>query len=84
MKACRELSQNERELEAKHEEYVEKRKFMNQQWNEMRRKESLLRESFIKFDNFVKENYEKRLRAQRKINEEKERQKIYENQVILF
>ncbi|XP_008545275.1 coiled-coil domain-containing protein 42 homolog [Microplitis demolitor] len=81
LKACRELSQNERELEAKHEEYVEKRKFMNQQWNEMRRKESLLRESFIKFDNFVKENYEKRLRAQRKINEEKERQKIYENQI---
>lgn len=57
---------------------------MDQQWAEMRRKESLLRESFIKFDNFVKENHEKRLRAQRKINDEKDCQKIYQNQVIFF
>ncbi|XP_074110792.1 coiled-coil domain-containing protein 42 homolog [Cotesia typhae] len=81
LKACRELSQNEKELDAKHEEYEEKRKFIDQQWAEMRRKESLLRESFIKFDNFVKENHEKRLRAQRKINDEKDCQKIYQNQI---
>ncbi|XP_011310181.1 coiled-coil domain-containing protein 42 homolog [Fopius arisanus] len=74
MKARRDLSQAEQELEIKRVEHENKRHDMDQQWAEMRRKQNLFRESFVKFDQFVQENKEKRERAERKIKEEKERQ----------
>ncbi|KAK0080452.1 hypothetical protein PV325_013946, partial [Microctonus aethiopoides] len=60
LKARRELLQAQDELDAKRTEYNEKRQYMDQQWEELRRKEISLRESFIKFDKFVRENREKR------------------------
>lgn len=74
LKARRELLQAQDELDAKRTEYNEKRQYMDQQWEELRRKEISLRESFIKFDKFVRENREKRERAELKLNEQKERQ----------
>ncbi|KAK9305487.1 hypothetical protein QLX08_003502 [Tetragonisca angustula] len=69
-----ELAKTEERLHAKWAEQEKKRKFMDEQWNEMRRQELVLRESFIKFNRFVRENQEKRDRADTKIKEERDRQ----------
>lgn len=47
---------------------------MDEQWEEARKQQLLLRDSFIKFNTLVKENVEKRERAEQKIKEEHERQ----------
>lgn len=54
---------------------------MDEQWQHMRRQELILRESFIKFNRFVKENQEKRDRADTKIKEERERQTIRQEEI---
>ena len=82
VKSRRELCLVETELEAKKRERDSKRNTMDQQWTELRHKEDLLRQSFIKFNKFVKENKEKRERANIKISEEKERQKKCWQEVI--
>ncbi|XP_017762535.1 PREDICTED: coiled-coil domain-containing protein 42 like-2 [Eufriesea mexicana] len=69
-----ELAKTEERLRAKWVEQEKKRKFMDEQWDEMRRQELVLRESFIKFNRFVRENQEKRDRAESKIKEERDRQ----------
>ncbi|XP_043282034.1 coiled-coil domain-containing protein 42 like-2 [Venturia canescens] len=69
----RELSRTENELEEKKLEREKKRIIMTKEWTDLRRKEELLRQSLIKFNKFVKENNEKRERAQHKIAEERER-----------
>lgn len=69
-----ELAKTEERLRAKWVEQEKKRKFMDEQWDEMRRQELFLRESFIKFNRFVRENQEKRDRADSKIKEERDRQ----------
>ncbi|XP_034171605.1 coiled-coil domain-containing protein 42 homolog [Osmia lignaria lignaria] len=69
-----ELAKVEKKLQAKWVEQEKKRKIMDEQWREMRLQESILRESFIKFNRFVRENQEKRERAEMKIKEERERQ----------
>ncbi|XP_017884313.1 coiled-coil domain-containing protein 42 homolog [Ceratina calcarata] len=69
-----ELSRAEERLHLKWAEQERKRKIMDKQWDQMRRKELVLRESFIKFNRFVRENQEKRDRAEAKIKEERERQ----------
>ncbi|XP_023289087.1 coiled-coil domain-containing protein 42 like-2 [Orussus abietinus] len=74
VKTRRELNSADVALKIKREEQHTKRKIMDQQWDELKSKEKLLRQSFIKFNKFVKENYEKRDRAEHKINEEYERQ----------
>lgn len=55
---------------------------MDEQWQQMRNQELIFRESFIKFNRFVKENQEKRDRADIKIKEERERQTIRQEEVI--
>lgn len=82
LKSRRELALADNELEAKLIQYVDKRKYMKQQWTEIQRKEALLRESLIKFNKFVTESREKRQRAQRKIDEEKKRQEKYRKEVL--
>lgn len=77
-----ELEKTEARLHAKWLEQQKKRKFMDEQWEQMRRQELILRESFIKFNRFVKENQEKRDRADIKVKEERERQTIRQEEVI--
>ncbi|XP_063987511.1 coiled-coil domain-containing protein 42 homolog isoform X2 [Diachasmimorpha longicaudata] len=84
MKAQRDLTQAEQELEVKRVEHENKRHDMDQQWAEMRRKQNVFRESFVKFDQFVQENREKRERADRKIKEEGERQKKCEEDIKIL
>lgn len=74
MRARRELAQAENELQEKFIDQKTKRMNMDQQWSELRSNEQSLRQSFIKFNKLVKENCEKRERAENKIKEERERQ----------
>ena len=71
----------EEKLHAKWDEQERKRKVMDDQWREMRRQELILRESFIRFNKFVRENQEKRERAELKIKEERARQTIRREEV---
>ena len=74
MRARRELALAEKELQEKCMEQKIQRKNMDQLWEELRSNEQSLRQSFIKFNKLVKENHEKRERAENKIKEERERQ----------
>lgn len=71
----------EEKLHAKWDEQERKRKVMDDQWKEMRHQELILRESFIRFNKFVRENQEKRERAELKIKEERERQATRKEEV---
>lgn len=75
IKTRRELAQIEEILKEKQAEREIKRKHMDEQWEEARKQQLLLRDSFIKFNTLVKENVEKRERAEQKIKDEYERQK---------
>lgn len=68
------MAQVEEILKEKQAEREIKRKHMDEQWEEARKQQLLLRDSFIKFNTLVKENVEKRERAEQKIKEEHERQ----------
>ncbi|XP_015183988.1 PREDICTED: coiled-coil domain-containing protein 42 homolog isoform X1 [Polistes dominula] len=81
IKARRDLNISEQKLREKWIEQEEKRKEMDEQWNNLREQELIFRESFIKYNTFVKENQEKRQRAKRKISEERERQTKYQEDV---
>ncbi|XP_001605965.2 coiled-coil domain-containing protein 42 homolog [Nasonia vitripennis] len=81
MRVRRELLTADLELQAKREEHQQRRELADRQWQELREKENLLRRSFLRFDEFVKENREKRERAVRKTRDEKERQKIREAEI---
>lgn len=74
IKTRRELAQVEEILKEKQADREIKRKHMDEQWEEARKQQLLLRDSFIKFNTLVKENVEKRERAEQKIKEEHERQ----------
>ncbi|XP_012138285.1 coiled-coil domain-containing protein 42 like-2 [Megachile rotundata] len=74
VRARSDLTKVEEKLREKWVEQEKRRKLMDEQWAEMRLQESILRESFIKFNRFVRENQEKRERAEAKIKEERERQ----------
>ncbi|XP_033223512.1 coiled-coil domain-containing protein 42 homolog [Belonocnema kinseyi] len=74
MRARRELAQAENELQEKCIDQKTRRKNMDQQWSELKSKEQSLRQSFLKFNKLVKENCEKRERAENKIKEERDRQ----------
>lgn len=80
-KCRRESCLAEMELETKRLEEETKRSLIDQQWTELEHKQELLRQSFIKFNKFVKENNDKRERANHKIGEEKERQAKCNQQV---
>ncbi|PSN41292.1 hypothetical protein C0J52_09876 [Blattella germanica] len=58
----------------KWEESHDNREKLDRQWQELRENEESLRQAFIQFNKFVKENLEKRIRAEKKIEEEHELQ----------
>lgn len=70
VKARRELTLAEKQLVDKQQEEALKRKEMDNNWSELRRKELIFRQSFQKFNKFAKENEDKRVRAEHKITEE--------------
>lgn len=77
----RELAQVDEALREKWAERENRRKDMDEQWEEARNQALLLRESFVKFDQLVRENVEKRERAEQKIKEEHERQEKFKREV---
>lgn len=76
-----ELVRVEELMKEKRAEQKIKRKHMDTLWEEAREQDLLLRQSFVKFDILVKENVEKRERAEQKIKEENVYQKKYTNEV---
>ncbi|KAL6259066.1 hypothetical protein P5V15_008987 [Pogonomyrmex californicus] len=81
IRARQELAQVEETLKEKQAEQEIKRKCMDEQWEEARKQQLQLRQSFIKFNTLVKENVEKRERAEQKINEEHKRQEKYKREI---
>ncbi|CAH1111857.1 unnamed protein product [Psylliodes chrysocephalus] len=65
------LQFTEKMLAQRRKNLADMRKDLDQQWKELDEKETDLRNSFKTFDAFVKENNNKRERAQKKINEDK-------------
>ncbi|KAL1502788.1 hypothetical protein ABEB36_007885 [Hypothenemus hampei] len=75
----RALDKTTKKLETKRNDYHDKRKIVQEQWKDLAQKEASLRENFIKFNQFVKENQEKKERAAIKIveqNQLKEKRQI--------
>lgn len=68
--AKRQLYKTEVDLKNKRIESISKRKEMDEQWKDLAEREELLKQSFIKFNKFVRENYEKRERAEKKMVDE--------------
>lgn len=60
--ARRELTVAEKTLSKKREEQAKRRVEMDKEWEDLTQKEMKLRESFTRFNKFVKENQEKRER----------------------
>ena len=67
----REMAEVEQALNAQKEEFQMKMESLQQRREELERKEHQLKESFLKFDKFLKENDSKRARALKKAAEEK-------------
>lgn len=81
VRARRELTQVDEILKEKRAEQETKRKCMDEQWDEARKQQLQLRQSLVKFNTLVKENVEKRERAEQKIKEEHERQEKCKQEV---
>nr|AXF48808.1 odorant receptors OR71 [Lobesia botrana] len=62
----------EEKLALKRQEEAQNRAAMDVKWDELRTKELLLKESFISFNKFIRENQEKRDRAERKMADDEE------------
>ncbi|XP_075983692.1 coiled-coil domain-containing protein 42 homolog [Anticarsia gemmatalis] len=65
--ARRDLMEADEELAQKRLEEKKNRELMDDKWDDLRKKEMLLKESFISFNKFIRENQEKRDRAERKM-----------------
>ncbi|KAG5313863.1 CCD42 protein, partial [Acromyrmex insinuator] len=81
IKTRQELAEINEILKEKREEQKIRRKYMDEQWEEAREQQLQLRQSLIKFNTLVKENVEKRERADQKIKEEHERQEKYKQEI---
>lgn len=81
IRARQELAHVEEILKEKRAKQEVKRKYMDEQWEEARKQQLQLRQSFVKFNTLVKENVEKRKRAEQKIKEEHERQEKCKREV---
>jgi len=75
VRARQELIQIGEAVKEKRAEEKLKRQHMDLLWKQTREQDLLLRESFVKYNKLVKENVEKRERAQQKIKEERVHQK---------
>ncbi|VVC97045.1 coiled-coil domain-containing protein 42 homolog [Leptidea sinapis] len=65
--ARRDLMEADEKLALKREEERRNRTEMDAKWQELREKEMVLKDSFISFNKFIRENQEKRERAERKM-----------------
>ncbi|KAI5633631.1 hypothetical protein NE865_13636 [Phthorimaea operculella] len=65
--ARRDLMEADEKLALKREEAAKNRAAMDEKWKDLRTRELLLKESFISFNKFIRENQEKRDRAERKM-----------------
>ncbi|XP_012540099.1 coiled-coil domain-containing protein 42 homolog [Monomorium pharaonis] len=81
IRSRQELAQVEELLKEKRAEQEMKRKCLDEQWQEARKQQLQLRQSLIKFNTLVKENVEKRERAEQKIKEEHERQEKFKQEI---
>ncbi|KAM3959505.1 coiled-coil domain-containing protein 42 homolog [Aphomia sociella] len=70
--ARRDLMEADEKLAIKREEEKKNRTVMDAKWEDLRTKEMLLKESFISFNKFIRENQEKRDRAERKMEADNE------------
>ncbi|XP_034827559.1 coiled-coil domain-containing protein 42 homolog isoform X1 [Maniola hyperantus] len=70
--ARRDLMEADEKLALKREEESSNRALMDNKWQDLRKKEMLLKESFISFNKFIRENQEKRDRAERKMEADTE------------
>ncbi|XP_049878957.1 coiled-coil domain-containing protein 42 homolog [Pectinophora gossypiella] len=68
--ARRDLMAADEKLALKREEERKNRAIMDEKWKDLRSKELLLKDSFISFNKFIRENQEKRDRAERKMEED--------------
>ncbi|XP_066589534.1 coiled-coil domain-containing protein 42 homolog [Prorops nasuta] len=81
IKAQQELEKTTRELNERRDQEKIRRREMDERWDEIRKNQLLLRESFIKFNKFVKSNVDKRKRAEFKIREERKSQKELKKEI---
>ncbi|KAJ8911279.1 hypothetical protein NQ315_015282 [Exocentrus adspersus] len=65
------LRQTEKLLRQKRRSHAKAKKDLNEQWMELANKEKTLRDNFLHFNLFVRENMEKRERASNKISDDK-------------
>ncbi|XP_030747560.1 coiled-coil domain-containing protein 42 homolog isoform X3 [Sitophilus oryzae] len=68
--ATQQLEKTTRKLTAKRNAYQQKRKCVLEMWKDLQVKEESFRQNFIRFNQFVKENQEKKERAANKIMEQ--------------
>ncbi|XP_018326626.1 coiled-coil domain-containing protein 42 [Agrilus planipennis] len=80
--AKRELYHAEKELEEKRSQVKKLRETMDSKWKDLTEQEQSLRENFIKFNKFIKENYEKKIRAERKMTEEQALQRLRSENIV--
>ncbi|CAH0595517.1 unnamed protein product [Chrysodeixis includens] len=71
-KARRDLMDADEKLAIKRSDEKRNRAIMDAKWEDLRTKEMLLKESFISFNKFIRENQEKRDRAERKMQADNE------------
>ncbi|EEB14649.1 coiled-coil domain-containing protein, putative [Pediculus humanus corporis] len=79
--AKRDLLLAERSLQRKREEQNIKREFMDKEWRELLEKEIGLRTAFVRFNKFIKENLDKRERAEKRVKEEKDLQNLRDQEL---
>lgn len=82
VRAQGELLMARQTLESKRHEYEAQKIISNRHWENLRSKELELREAFVKYDEFVRENQGKRERAQRRIEVENETQMLRRAEVL--
>ncbi|CAH8831452.1 unnamed protein product [Trichobilharzia szidati] len=80
----KELKNVQSALSAKKEEFRVKMECIQRRREELEKKECELKESLIKFDQFFKDNDEKRVRAMKKISTEKSLQQQKQNEIDIL
>nr|XP_022899744.1 coiled-coil domain-containing protein 42 homolog [Onthophagus taurus] len=81
IKSQRILTNSEEKLRLRREKYAEFHNEFDKQMKELQEKANNLKSSFISFDEFIKENYEKRERSQQKIAIESKLREINEKAI---
>lgn len=78
---CHKLDQIEEQLTDKREQAKQRRKQLDAQWKELEEKEDTFKANFMRFNKFVRENEEKRERAETKIKDDVEKREKKEQDI---